>query len=277
MNYLTQMFASMRRGLRSRAHMNRFEQARERQGALRPYPTIAAVLEVFDAHSGDNYPLVESLTTALLAEHQARPDGPWSSMLLVVYGPMLTALRRRVRGNTVASDDLDQLVMMSFLQVIAEYPLDRAYDRTAMRLRQRTELKVFGSVEKEQKQALRVEVTDPTDMRRIEDRAWPESKPQRMVGPQNAIDAADAVSLLVEHGAPVLDGQTFDHVTATMICGRPLSRLVAAEHVDALDGDRRRHYQREKRRHSRALGRLRTAMVGVTTPEMEGDGTEDGL
>ena len=101
----------------------------------------------------------------------------------------------------------------------------------------------------------------------LDDPEWPEVAGDGHRGPRNPKDAAAAVSLLVEHAAEVLDGEAFDLVTATAICGRKIPaflRSVAPE----LNGDERvRVYQRIKRRHSRALAKVRPALAHLRCPQ----------
>ena len=247
-----------------------FDAARSRQDALAPHHTIASVLGVLDDERRSAYPKRDALTRALLAEHQRTPSSFWAAVLLVAYYPMLSRLRHRIYGDAIPAGDLDQIVITTFLSVIAEFPLDKKRDRTAMRLRQQTQRQVFQLVREDQRYQEVVRLAYPVEFERVDDAVWPEQRPNGKRGPRNPRDSAAAVSLLVEHADDVLDGQCFDLVTATSVCGRQISRYLDRVAPD-LDGDERaRVYQRIKRRHSRALARLRPALAHLACPR-DGD------
>lgn len=260
------MFAALRAEVRSSKHSACFADARRRHEAFRDHGGIASVLGVLSDDSHVRYDEKEALTRALIAEQQSRPSSFWAAVLLVAYYPMLSRLRHRIYGDALADDDLDQLVMTSFLAVVADYPLDAGLDRTPMRLRQRTERQVFRVVCAEQDELLLFRSGPPEDIEDEEHVRWPEVRPNGKPAPRNPIDTADAVTLLVEHAGRLLDGETFDLVTATLICGRRITSYVDGALPDLDPGERRRVYQRIKRRHSRALARIRPALEHLRCP-----------
>ncbi len=260
------MFATLRAEVRSPKHGAAFADARGRHEAFRDHGSVASVLGVLADDGRARYDEKEALTRALIAEQQSRPGSFWASVLLVAYYPMLSRLRHRIYGHALADDDLDQLVVTSFLAVAAEYPLDAGLDRTPMRLRQRTERQVFRVVCAEQDELLLFRSGPPEDLEDEEQVRWPEVRQNGTPAPRNPIDTADAVTMLVEHAGQLLDGETFDLVTATLICGRRITSYVDGALPDLDPGDRRRIYQRIKRRHSRALARIRPALEHLRCP-----------
>ena len=90
-------------------------------------------------------------------------------------------------------------------------------------------------------------------------------------GPRNPKDAATVVSLLVEHGGDILDGECFDLVTATSICGRRIPEYLERVAPELERKDRSREYQRIKRRHSRAVARLRPLLEHLRCPRGDAD------
>ncbi|MCA9559278.1 MAG: hypothetical protein KC583_12030 [Myxococcales bacterium] len=266
------MFATLRAVVRSPKHGAAFADARGRHEAFHDHRGVASVLGVLADDGRARYDEKEALTRALIAEQQSRPGSFWASVLLVAYYPMLSRLRHRIYGHALADDDLDQLVVTSFLGVVADYPLDAGLDRTAMRLRQRTERQVFRLVCAEQDELLLLRSAPPEDLEDSEQSRWPEARPNGTPVPRNPIDTADAVSLLVEHAGDLLDGETFELVTATLICGRRITTYLDGAQPDLDPHDRRRVYQRIKRRHSRALARIRPALDHLRCPCGEADG-----
>lgn len=263
MSRFRQMFKGLRAEVRSPTHSRAFEAARSRHGALSHHESIASVLGVLSTEG--NYEEKEALTRAMLRELQERPGSFWSAALLVAYYPMLSRLRHGIRGDAILGDDLDQLVVTSFLTVARDYPLDAALDRTAMRLRQRTRRQVFRVLctEQDERELFRYA---PPDVEERDQVRWPEAKPSGEPPPRNPIDTADAVALLVEHAGDQLDGETFDLVTATLICGRRIGAYLDGAIPDLEGRERTRVYQRIKRRHSRALARIRPALEHLRCP-----------
>jgi hypothetical protein len=270
-NTFRQTIQSLKAEVLSTRHVPAFEAARGRHDVLAAHNTIASVLGVLSDERRDAYAQRDALTRALIAEQQSSPSSFWSAVLLLAYYPMLSRLRHRIYGDAIPSGDLDQIVITMFLTVVTEFPLDKKPDRTAMRLRQRTERRVFRLVREDQRRQEVMRLADPVEFEWLDDPEWPEVSADSHRGPRNPKDAAAAVALLVEHAAEVLDGEAFDLVTATAICGRKIPaflRRVAPE----LEGDERvRVYQRIKRRHSRALAKVRPALAHLRCPQDEGD------
>ncbi len=266
MNTFRQLFSGLRGEVRSSKHHARFAEARQRHAAFANHHAIASVLGVLSGDASSLYAEKEALTRAVLAEHRVGASTFWSAVVLVAYYPMLSRLRHRIRGDAFSGEDLDQLVVTSFLSVIADYPLDAGLDRTAMRLRQRTERLVFRVVCEEQDSRQIFRPTAPESIEDVERTDWPEGRVDGDARPFNATDAADAVSLLVEHAGALLDGETFDLVTATLICGHRIAAYLEAVLPDLTGDERRRIYQRVKRRHSRTLKRIRPALAHLVCP-----------
>jgi len=263
-------FATLRQDVLSPRYVRRFEEARTRHPALAAYPSIAAVLEALEARDPGTYLEKEALARALIAEQQAtsgaQPDAGstsfWASVLLVTCYPMLGNLRARIAGTDLPAEDLDQLVVATFLEVVTTFPLDRHRDRTFMRLRQQTRRQVFRHLAEHRRQD---DLLWPAEMEVLDElgeATWPESPGQAPVERSEPVEFAAAVTLLVERAAGVLDGAGFDLVTATLVCGRRIQCYIQRTFPGLAPDDERRLYQNIKRRHSRAVGRLR----GVMTP-----------
>ena len=79
-----------------------------------------------------------------------------------------------------------------------------------------------------------------------------------------ADEIAAAVSLLVEHGSDVLDANSFELVTSTTLCGRTIRSYVQRQRADLSADEVARRRDNAKRRHSRAVARLRNKMANNT-------------
>ena len=264
-----QTIQSLKPDVLSARHTPLFEAARSRHDALAGPHDIASVLDTLGDERREAYAERDAITRALIAEHQESPSSFWSAVLLLAYYPMLSRLRHRIYGDAIPAGDLDQIVITMFLTVIAELRLDKKPDRTAMHLRQQTQRRVFRLVKEDQRYQQVVWLTDPVQFERQGEPEWPEQRANGHRGPRNAGDAAAAVSLLVEHASEILNGETFDLVTATRICGRKIPAFLRRVAPDLDEDERVRVYQRIKRRHSRALAKVRSALEHLRCPQDE--------
>lgn len=266
MSTFRDLFTGLRAEVRAPRHQMLFAEARGRHAAFADHHAILSVLGVLAGDGQTRYAEKEALTRALILEHQSSRSAFWAAALLVAYYPMLSRLRHRIYGDALPGEDLDQLVVTSFLSVAADYPVAAELDRSALRLRQRTERLVFRVVCEEHEGQQIFRATPPESFEEIERADWPECRVNGTERPLNPGDAADAVSLLVEHAGSLLDGETFDMMTATLICGRRIGAYLEAVLPEMGADERHRIYQRIKRRHSRTLKRIRPALARLACP-----------
>ena len=274
MSSFQQLFDALRQDVLSPRHVRRFEEARTRHSGLRGYDTIAAVLDALEGRCPGAYAEKDALVRALIAEQQAtsgaHPDAGsssfWASVLLVACYPMVGNLRARIAGTDLPSEDLDQLVLAVFLEVVSEFPLDRHLDRTFMRIRQLTRRQVFRHLAEHRRQEDLLWPTDLEVLEELGEPAWPEVPGQAPVERPEPVEFAAAVTLLVERAACVLDGVGFDLMTATLVCGRRIQCYIQRTFPGLAPDDERRLYQSIKRRHSRAMGRLRGVKAAPRGP-----------
>lgn len=223
-----------------------FDRAKERRPCLAKHPTIDSVLAVMDDESPSGWNEREALTRALVAEHQASSRPFWAAVLLLAFYPMLCRLRHRIWGESLDRDDLDQLVISSFLQTVATFPLARVSDRTALRLRQQTARRVFAVVREEQRahrfQAGLVEFEEP------------HFAPFDEEHPAPASEAKEVVARLVVLAERHLPDRNLDLVAATVFGQEQLRHYATRVNTGE---PHERVYQRLKRRRSRVLRRLK--------------------
>ena len=257
-----QMFVTLRQQVLAPRHAHRFEDAGSRQLALAGHATLASALAVLESPDRGAYAEKEALVRAILAEQQASPGTFWSSALLVACYPMLGGLRARIASNEQPTDELDQLVLASFLEVAGDFPLDRHLDRTFMRIRQQTRRRVFRLLAEQRRQDALLWPVDAEVLNELAPPPWLDSPMASGDGHHPASDQAAAVPLLVELAASELDGEGFDMVTATLICGRQIRCFVQRNYPGLAADEGHRFYQKIKRRHSRAVARLRRVVRG---------------
>lgn len=257
-----QMFDDVKREALAPAHVPLFESARRRRPALRAYPSIATVLAALEVKNKQDFDDKEVLARAFIAEEQACPSALWTSLLLVCCFPLLGNLRKRIAAGELPADELDQLVVATFLDTVADFSLERFTDHTFLHLRQQTQRQVFKLIAQQRQEESLLWPVEPPELSNLGDPRWPESPPEPRDEPPSPADFAEAVCLLVEHGSDLLDGEGFEIVTSSLICGRHIRSFVrrCAPGLDEEELDRLR--RNAKRRHSRAVARLRKKLAG---------------
>ncbi|WP_434345709.1 hypothetical protein ACN6A1_27645 [Myxococcus virescens] len=236
-------------------HQAVFAAARTRRPAFARHVTLESVLATMADAREETYPERETLTRALVAECQASSSPAWTTALTAAYAPMLTRLRRRIIGNAVPREDLDQLVIATFLAVARGFPLARWGDWTAARLRQQTAREVFRHLRKE-----RAEQHDTYTQAQLAE--WlPDSRPSapvespRRPSVRRSFVRRDAV--LVHLARATLPRSDVEVLMATVVRREKLrayvSRLAEGDTTEV-----ERMYQRLKRQRTRLMQRLRT-------------------
>lgn len=248
------LFSGLRDEVRSSKHNARFREAQARHTSLLEHDTVASVLAVL-TDGRARYAEKDRLTRAVITERQAGNSMFWAAVALVGYYPMLNRLRQRVHESGSA-DDLDQLIVTSFLGVVTEYPLDVCLDQTGMRLQDRTEREVVRALCAEQDE-LRLFRTDQEEH---EHTPWLGYRRTGTPVFGSPFDIADIATVLLEDSGDLLDSETLHLVVTTLLTNHRIAKCldVALPELDPLE--RRRAEQRTKRRHRRALARIESAL-----------------
>lgn len=222
--------------------------ASARQPMLARYATLEAVLAMMANQHAEGWGEREAMTRVLVSEHQRDACGGfWAAVLLLAYHPMLAHLRARIVGSFDA-DDLDSLVVSSFLQIIATMNLAAVRDRTALHLRQRTARAVFGILRRETVEGRGSLVFDPHELEQV-------LAAKEEPGELQPIDADASVVAVLDAACNHLPAEQLDLVVSTVIRREEL-RSYARRYVSENE-PLERVYQRLKRRRTRAIMRLR--------------------
>ena len=273
--------------LSAESNMNFFQETKTRHPALADHETAMSVLAILDDESPRRWEEKDAIVRAIIGESQQRPHSYWGTLLIVSFYPMLSRLRGRITGDALTRDDFDQLVISTFLEVIEDFPLAEKPDRTCMYLRQMTQRRVFRRLRLEQaaQESVRsagfrelerreIELAEEIDTEQLDGEhhlRWPETKPSAPQ-PQGKKEQSQLVTFLVDKVGDDIEGDRLDLIIATQIYGERLSDLVRRRYPDLSPGDRKKAYQRIKRRHSRTLVKLRELLVDLRCPQTDPQG-----
>lgn len=119
--------------------------AHARQPAIAPYATTSALLAAIDQSSDLGAKPRAALIAALLSEHQRAPSPLWQAVLLVAFQPMLARIRK-ILGKP-KDEDLDQKVLLAFLDAARTVSVEHAASYAPLALRWATQSAVFGTAD----------------------------------------------------------------------------------------------------------------------------------
>ena len=247
-----------------------FVQARKRRRKFAKHVTVHALLRALSVESSRRFSEKETLACAVLQEHGQRPHPLWAAFLLLACHPMLSRLRGRIYSDHATDDELDQLVVTAFLEVITGYAAEDMRDRTFMRLRQMTHRMVFKRLRHEREAQERVQPALPSELSLYEriclsehrHAPWPETSPS---GP-NHHERRAQLAFLKKYAGRTIMREKLDPMIATLVHGERLRQYVKRVHPNA-DGDaHQRLYELIKRRHSRGMRELRQLLADRREP-----------
>ncbi|AKF80108.1 hypothetical protein MFUL124B02_08650 [Myxococcus fulvus 124B02] len=248
-------------------HQAVFAAGRTRRPDFARHASLESVLDAMADAREETYPEREALTRALLAEMQVTSSPAWTAALASAYAPMLRRLRRRLLGSAVPREDLDQLVLATFLSVAGAFPLLRWADWTAVRLRQQTARAVFRHLRKE-----RAEQHETYTQAQLAEwlpdtrHASPVESPRRLSARRSFVQRDTVLVHLAQATLPRSDAEV---LMATVVRREKLrtyvSRLVEGDAAEA-----ERTYQRLKRQRTRLMQRLRAQVVDAVAQPSTG-------
>jgi hypothetical protein len=167
---------------------------------------------------------------------------------------MLACLRARVRGDAVEGDDLDHLVLESFLKAIRRIDLDKTPARTVIALKQETQRAVFAFVRERQKENLQLSGLCAES---LADDGF-----ELFAGRVQSFELGDdereeIVDLLIDRVAGRVSSKRLRLVIEPHLAGVCFRAFVQREQADAPQTEIDRAYQRLKRCRSRVLASIR--------------------
>jgi len=284
---LKEITAGMRQEIRGSRNQRLFDEAKQRHTVLAHHSDVDSVLEVLADDSPEGYWEREAITQALIGEHQRRPHRLWSTLLTIAYYPMLCRLRVRTMSDALSAEELDHLVVFCFLEVLERIPMHPKRAKTSVRLRSKTRRRVFAALRREQGRQDDLFLRDfdglldleqeqfqlgiPEEMATEPGTLWPESRPPERP-PKNEKDQAEMVRFLFELLGDDVNPEDVEVLISTLVRGETLGNFSRFFSHGVTPVERRRIYERIKRRHSRALARLRALLTSENVPVSDPEG-----
>lgn len=230
---------------------------------LESFATFEHALDELGCSAPERYPMRERLARFLIAQAQGSKDPVWTAVLIVAFVPMLNRLRGGLRGRLFEREELDQIVVAAFVEVVASFPLEARGDRTAMYLRQDTRRAVLRVLTDEQR--ARAEQCALRDRAKVDREVNPprefnpftESASGNEPNEEERWDLERLVRALLEK---TRDARHADLICRTTVGGQSVASYVDELHPGTSGAERDRLYELFYRRRRRALERLRATI-----------------
>lgn len=249
-------------------HMERFEEARVRQPPLAPHRTAGAVVAALALYPSDHASTQDALCRCLVEEQRDRPHPLWAAMLVVAFAPMLCCQRARLYRGALPADDFSQLVLTTFLHVVASFPMAQPPGRTCVFLRQHTHDGLMRVLKTLRLEGGVVEFRAPEDLAEVPVAAAP-SLLSTLLGPSPDDDADTLLETLVDSANHVVGPGVLRLVRDTVIRRERLRDYVRRMYPGAEGHEFVRIYQRLKRQRTRTLIRLRDPLTALRSQRAE--------
>lgn len=263
------MLHALRAELGRDSCVKRFAEARRRIPALSAFQSPAEVVAELERDGRGLAPVREPLIWALILEQRTCPHPVWAAVLCLIFAPMLRVLRGSIRPRRLTADELNQLIITTFLFLVVSPAAVPSSDHVSFHLRRLTRGAVFDILRRLQKEQQGTVTVAPDDLAFLARGAGPCD----VFCPPRGASAAEEADALVEllHDA-LGDGPRpahLDLVIDTTIRGEPLGDYVRRHHPVAPERDYLRIYERLKRRRTRAANRLRKPLMPLRAPPPE--------
>ena len=233
-----------------------YGEARERHDALARHGTAAAVIAALDddvespAHK-------DALTRSLLAEYQRSGGKLWSSLLLVAFTPLMLRLRAHVKPPPlVEHDEVDHAVVEAFLHAAAEVDPVRG-SHVCLRLRRLTERHYYRFLKTERQQWKLRDLIEQGDL-----------APEPLPRPDDVVETLESGRAAARLAGELqrAGGLQIRLIQDTTLRHESLSTYLTRTYPHLGVEERKRLYQRLKRRRSRTLQRIRKAAEQANQP-----------
>ncbi len=245
---LQKMLAFIRRDAISMVRSHAFERMRTEHPELQGYADVASILEAL-ASRRLQYASRDDITRALIAGRQQSHDTLSIAMLIAAYSPMLVRMRVCATTPLVRDEDLDQLLLIAFLEAVGSYDT-RKPGPVAVQLKRQTERLFGASVRREREERERELCLNPA----------PENNDGLYLLESDYVTCVpdfrrqETLLSLAEATERAAQTDGVKLVVCTVLRDESLMSRVPSE----LEGrEHRRAYERLKRQRSRTLQRLR--------------------
>ena len=143
------------RTLRQPRTLADFDRGRRRNDALAPFAEPVDVVRFLNADDMTSCSQRSAVTAAVIAEAQRRGESCWAALLMAAYFPGLLRIRATVRPSAYLEvDELDALILSSFMEVVGTLPLDTQGKRAVVNLVLGTRKRVRKELKRDQKRVL---------------------------------------------------------------------------------------------------------------------------
>lgn len=254
--------------LDSPANAALFDREKQKYSVLKRIDTVEELITIMRTRSG-TYSLMRSrITRALIMEAQKSQSNFWNSLLLFLYFPMLTNLRRFYQNKLVDNEELEQMIFDAFLEVVRDFPVYRYRNHIPKNLRMFVQRHILRNLRKitRDNERYRLLVAQAARDREFDPFLEAPSDVSR-------IDNDEAAELLLSVAAGYETRENLELFITTAINKEKLRRHSSVDSVSGSRDASERSYQRLKRRRTRTKARLRKLLQPMYAQYLEQSGS----
>lgn len=263
----------IKQGLRqtvfSPSNVKLFESAQARRPALREFAGIESVLGTLTDRKRYAASRADRIVSALIIEYQRESHPFWSSVLMLTFVPMLQNLRRQIDDPILPAEDLTEMLILAFHEVLAEIEMSEYRRLTVLRLRQETRRRVFFAIKEERRVRglCRIVPDDVLMNLSNEDYEWPDSPTAPSA--EDPVIIQTAVEMLRDGTDRFIADDDIELIACTAIRGESLWKYVDRKFAGLSDAARIRAHERLKRRRTRKIVELRCLFAKMFVPKTD--------
>lgn len=258
---------SMDVDLHSSASKEQFNMAKQDDPILSQYDDIATVLTALEQQSLE-YQQRDLLVRAMVRQQQQNPHVLWSAALITAFWPMLDWLRGRIRGNAVLPCDLDQLVILFFLEAVEALPLDQVKQFTCVYLRHKTQWRVFRYIRSLQREQACTHYRDWDHLAEYEHFSITPSLDAPFESCYRA-EPAEVLRALVEFASTRISSEHLVLLLSQLEGPKSLHKIIDQNFAYNDEADKQRAYQRLKVKRQRLISKIHRMLVKKKCPQNE--------
>lgn len=259
----------LRQNVFSQSSVAPFESAKARRPALQEFAGIESVLGTLADRSKCQASRADRIVKALIIEYQRDWNPFWPSVLMLAFMPMLQNLRRQIDDPILPQEDLTEMLILAFHEVLAELDLSEHRRLTVLRLRQETRRRVFFAIKEERRNRglCRIVPDDVLMNLSNEDCEWPDSPTAPSA--EDPVIIETAVEMLREGATPFISDDDIELIACTAVRGQSLWNFIDDRFPVASEAARIRAYERLKRRRSRKIVQIRYLFEKLFVPKTD--------
>ncbi len=262
--YLEKIRTELEKQLKSKESINNFDLIKSRHSVLIQFEAIDSMIEFLHRKDQKYTETRSSVTRALLMEAQRCEHSTASAILMTAFFPGLLRIYKEARRiSRLDTEELEMLVLETFLSTVDAMPLDTQGERAVFNLVFNTRRDVFQALCKEITRARREEPR----LRVVNTRRGPELfNPEQLLIYREIVEASmpeQIVQMIFDQCRDEIeqcDKKDLEIFLNTSATNKPLIEYLKEQHPNASPEEIKTEYRRLRKRRQRFVSRIRNRL-----------------